>query len=189
MDEETQHAALRLEVMSMNTQICFAAALLFLLARQVGPKDVTQSSGRQTARKSAPAKCPVTLPSKAPDEARNLFGACCAHWNGQLFVGGLWPDGTVVFRPHGPGSIDPDGSLGMKFGWYRGEGLHGKLIIHGKRLDASAPPLRAFIPEGYADTGFQATGIIFPTEGCWQVTGEVAYARLTFVTRVIRSAD
>jgi hypothetical protein len=74
----------------------------------------------------------------------------------------------------------------MKFGWTRGEGLRGKLKIHGRRIDASAPPLRANIPDGYGDTGFQATALIFPTEGCWEVTGEVGETRLTFVTRVVR---
>jgi len=74
----------------------------------------------------------------------------------------------------------------MKFGWTRGEGLRGKLKIRGRRLDAPAPPLRADIPNGYGDTGFQATALIFPTEGCWEVTGEVADTRVTFVTRVVR---
>lgn len=63
--------------------------------------------------------------------------------------------------------------MGMKFGWLRGAGLRGKLNIFGKRLDASAPPLRANIPDGYGDTGFQATALIFPTEGCSEVTGEL----------------
>jgi hypothetical protein len=76
----------------------------------------------------------------------------------------------------------------MKFWWTRGEGLRGKLVIHGKRLDASAPPLRASIPEGYGDTGFQATAVTFPTEGCWEVTGQVADTRVTFVTRVVKLA-
>ena len=74
----------------------------------------------------------------------------------------------------------------MKFGWTRGEDLRGKLKIHGRRLDAPAPPLRANIPDEYGDTGFQATALIFPTEGCWEVTGEVAHIRVTFVTRVVR---
>jgi hypothetical protein len=99
-------------------------------------------------------------------------------------VGGLWPDGTVVFHPGGPGFILPDGSLSMKFGWLRGADLRGKLTVHGKRLDASAPPLRADIPKGYGDTGFQASALIFPTEGCWEITGEVGDTRVTFVTRV-----
>ena len=172
----------------MNTQICFGAIMLLLFSLRAGPNTPAQSNG-QDVEKAAPKKCAVTLPRKAPIEARELFGACCAHWNGHLFVGGLWPDGTVVVHPSGPGSIEPDGSLNMKFGWYRGEGLRGKLTIQGQRLDASAPPLRASIPDGYGETGFQATGIIFPTEGCWQITGEVADTHVTFVTRVLRGAD
>ena len=47
-----------------------------------------------------------------------------------------------------------------------------------------AAPLRARIPEGYGDTGVQATALIFPTEGCWEVTGKVDRANLTFVVKV-----
>jgi len=130
--------------------------------------------------------CRVTIGRKAPTLASQLFGAGSAHWSGNLYVGGLWPDGTIVFQDGGPGSIEADGSMGMKFGWFRGEGVRGKLNIHGKRLDGPAPPLRAHIPEGYGETGFQATGVIFPTEGCWEVTGEAGVASLTFVTRVVR---
>jgi hypothetical protein len=74
----------------------------------------------------------------------------------------------------------------MKIAWYRADGLRGRLSITGKRLDAVAPPLRAAIPSGYSDTGFQPSGIIFPTEGCWQVTGTVGTASVTFVTRVVK---
>lgn len=115
-----------------------------------------------------------------------MFAAGAADWNGHLFVGGLWPEGTIVFQPGGAGFVLPDGSLAMKFGWYRGSGLRGKLQIIGERLHGSAPPLRASIPEGYADTGFQATSLNFPTVGCWKVTGEVGDTRLPFVTRVVR---
>ena len=155
-----------------------------------------QSAASQPANKSAAATCPVMLPGSAVEfgqrtsgsEAMSRFEPGTSHWKPVLFVGpfGLWPDGTVVFRPGGPGSIEPDGSLSMKFGWTRGEGLRGKLKIHGKRLDAPAPPLRASIPEGYGNTGFQSTALIFPTEGCWEVTGEVGDKSLTFVTRVVR---
>ena len=56
----------------------------------------------------------------------------------------------------------------------------------GRRLDASAPPLRAEVSDGYGDQDFQASGVIFPTEGCWEITGQVGAARLTFVNVVIR---
>ena len=116
-----------------------------------------------------------------------MFGASAAHWNGHLFVGALWPDGTIVFQRDRLGSqLLPDGSVRVKIGWFRGPGLRGKLTIHGKRLDAPAPPLRASISDGMGDTGFQATSLLFPTEGCWEVTGEVGDTRLTFVTRVVK---
>jgi hypothetical protein len=162
--------------------------LVLLVVMLIGPDVFAQSERSKEANKSA-AACPVTLPRKAPSAAKNLFGAGAAHWNGELFVGGLWPDGTIVFEPGGPGTISPDGSMSMKFGWLRGAGLRGKLNIFGRRLDASAPPLRAHIPDGYGDTGFQATALIFPTEGCWEVTGEVGDTRVTFVTRVVRVAE
>jgi hypothetical protein len=95
----------------------------------------------------------------------------------------LWPEGTVIFEPGGPGTIYEDGSLGMKWGWWRG--VAGPLTIAGRRLDAAAPALRADIPEGYGDSGFQATGLIFPTAGCWEATGQVGQAELTFTTLVV----
>jgi hypothetical protein len=60
----------------------------------------------------------------------------------------------------------------MKFWWWRG--VDGELEITGRRLDANAPPMSASIPDGYGETGFQASALIFPTEGCWEVTGASA---------------
>ena len=60
------------------------------------------------------------------------------------------------------------------------------MSIDGRRLDAPAPPLRAAVPDGYGDRGFQGSGIIFPTEGCWEINGQVGAARLTLVNFVIR---
>ena len=89
--------------------------------------------------------------------------------------------------PKGAGAITPDGALEMKYPWFRGAGLAGKLIITGRRLDAAAPPLRVDIPSGSSVTGFQATALIFPTEGCWEITGKVGDTAVTFVNRVIRA--
>lgn len=120
--------------------------------------------------------CPVTKPNGSPSDLRR-------YGNEKLWTT-LWKEGTIIFRPGGAGFVLDDGSLKMKFGWWRG--VRGQLVIRGRRLDAPAPPLRADIPHGYGEIGFQATGIIFPTEGCWEVTGNVGDTNLTFVTRVIR---
>ena len=157
-----------------------AVGLAALVLICTGPHDVraNEPTDNQTA------SCEVTKPngSTPPGErpSPNLHG------NGSLWTG-LWPDGTVIFKPGGPGFVLEDGSLSMKFWWWRG--VKGKLTIEGKRLDAEAPPLRARIPDGYGDIGFQATSLIFPTIGCWEVTGRVGDASLTFITRVVKLED
>ena len=51
----------------------------------------------------------------------------------------------------------------------------------------TSPPLRADVPAGYPDTGFQPSGLMFPTQGCWSVTGRIGDGKpLTFVTFVLK---
>ena len=113
-----------------------------------------------------------------------------SYGNRLLSLFGLRPDGIVVFRPGGAGFITSDGSLGMKFGWMRG--VSGPLTITGHRLDGDALPLRADIPGGYGEVGFQSSALIFPTPGCWHVNahvGDRADSQLTFVTKVVKIGD
>ena len=70
---------------------------------------------------------------------------------------------------------------GNKMPWIRPAGV--QLIITGRRLDGPAPPLKTLIAGNYS-TSFQATGLEFPVEGCWQVTGEAGKKSLTFVMTV-----
>jgi hypothetical protein len=67
---------------------------------------------------------------------------------------------------------------GIKVGWFRPAGA--TLEISGHRLDAKAPPLESDIPCCYP-TRFQATGIYFPTEGCWEVNAKAEDKELSFV--------
>jgi hypothetical protein len=97
----------------------------------------------------------------------------------------LWPNGIVVLQEGGPGEIWPDGTLVMKFPWWRGEGVVGELELEGHRLDEQAAPLSADIPEGYGNSGFQASALIFPGPGCWQITATSGEAQSTLVTRVV----
>ena len=127
--------------------------------------------------------CPVTIGHPVPSGKpwrQLLFGWQRAHGNGSLWVGGLWPNGIVIITPD---DVEPDGRLGMKFGWYRL--TSGFLTITGRRLDAPAPPASG-LASGDRLTGFDASGVMFPTEGCWQVTGQVGRVTLTFVTFVIK---
>jgi len=120
------------------------------------------------------ASCPITSPNNSQPPG-STFGSVF-HGNGELWVG-LWDANVVVWKPEADGSID------AKFGWWRV--ASGDLRIDGRRLDAAAPPLTASVPDGYGPTGFQATGILFPSAGCWEVSGRVGKASLTFVTLVV----
>lgn len=122
--------------------------------------------------------CPVTLPngSPPPGEIPSLYH----HGNGKLWTA-LWESGIVRIAPV---NAQADGSLTMKWPWWRG--VEGALGVEGRRLNAPADPLRADIPDGYGPTGIQASGLIFPTAGCWQITASAGGAHLTIVVLVVR---
>jgi hypothetical protein len=75
------------------------------------------------------------------------------------------------------------GEEGIKTGWFRPAGAD--LMITGERLDGAAPPLDSSVPCCYP-TRFQASGLIFPTEGCWEVNAEADGELLSFVVWVER---
>jgi hypothetical protein len=103
-------------------------------------------------------------------------------WYGNSFLeAGLYPDGKITFAPGGAGFVDLDGALGIKFAWRRL--VPGRLEVGGRRLDGDAPPARAYLVD-YGNEGFQPTYLVFPTPGCWEITGGVGDARLTFVVLV-----
>lgn len=139
-----------------------------------------------------PDSCHVTRPNEivAGSSERNEE----SYGNALLSVGpfGLWPKGTVVFKPGGAGFQTKEGGLGMKFGWTRG--IQGKLNVTGRRIDADAPPLR-FETNQTNDahsTGFLASYLVFSSPGCWEVTAQVGDredSKITFVTRVEKIGD
>jgi hypothetical protein len=139
------------------------------------------SEAQQVAARLDDAKhCPVTIANGngPPGERRNSLD----HGNGALWT--VLPPGGIDRG----GTPEPDGSTSQKYPWWT-VGTEGDLTIQGRRVDASAPPLRARINSGVPDTpfatvpggSFWSSGIYFPTEGCWQVTGRVGRASLTFV--------
>ena len=73
--------------------------------------------------------CDHPAGARAIDLEDSLLGWESSFGVGELWVGGLWPDGVIAARPE---FLDKDGLVGMKFGWWRR--VAGDLTITGRRL-------------------------------------------------------
>ena len=135
--------------------------------------------------------CPVTFPNGwnhppalvdvlPNDQGERPSLSASEHGNGFLWIPGFPTGGKIAVHSE---HWDPDGSLRWKMGWWLG--VPGRLHITGRRLDAPAPPLEADIPEGYGGIGFQAAGLHFPSEGCWEVIGRVVSPNREASLRVV----
>ena len=177
---------------------CGLLAIAVVTACTGSPAVPHQAASHQAASRAAPprpqpltraaaSRCPKTIISRVagpPGVSPADMGppGMSAYGNGTLVVV-LDVHGVIVASGD---MVNPDGSIGWKFPWWRL--VYGHLAITGRRLDAPAAPLASFVPDGYGDIGFQASGVTFPSEGCWQVTGTIAHTSLTFVTLVIPQA-
>jgi hypothetical protein len=135
-----------------------------------------------------PPGCPVTLPTEPAFEAPEPYFAT-APWPGIFWFGAehLWTalDTNGVWEDL---SKNPDGYT-QKIMWWSSlfslkDELEPALVVFGRRLDAEAPALRFYgATNAMADDIGEAmlTGVDFPTEGCWEVTGQYKKTGLTFV--------
>ena len=73
------------------------------------------------------------------------------------------------------------GEEGIKVGWFRPAGE--MLEISGERVDDETVTLEAHIPCCYP-TRFQATGLKFPTGGCWEIRAKADESELSFLVKV-----
>lgn len=128
---------------------------------------------------NAPKDCPITKPvwAKPPADAAIPDAPAYSYY----FVNedqSIWASAGWAGTQGDPLRVSEEGS---KAGWFRPEGT--TLEITGQRLDGQAPALESDIPCCYP-TRFQATGIYFPTEGCWEVTAKAEDKELSFVVWV-----
>ncbi len=128
---------------------------------------------------NASAACPVTKPAwvLAPEDSAVLnppaYGYYFVNEDSSIWASAWWWE-KEEYPLHA-------GKNGNKVGWFRPEGA--VMEITGQRLDGQAPPLEADVPCCYP-TRFQASGLYFPTEGCWEVTAKAADSMLSFVVEV-----
>jgi hypothetical protein len=75
----------------------------------------------------------VTAPNGARVPWASVPPSSFDHGNAAISTA-LWPQGIVVVRPNGPGEVLADGSLRMKFLWFKRPGV---MTIKGRRLAVS----------------------------------------------------
>lgn len=120
-----------------------------------------------------PPACVVTEPIRAEpprDPNADPFGTGPWYINADRTIWAGW-DATRL----------KSGKGGNKVLWIRPQGT--RLTVAGRRLDAAASPLEVSIPSGYP-TGFQPSGLVFPSSGCWEITATSGPSKLVFVTKV-----
>jgi hypothetical protein len=150
----------------MRAHVWFVAVLL--IVGTVAPR-----AERATQDAPATSACAVsqTVTDRPPDDPHaSSFASPRGTWyaNNERTVWAWWW-----------GNVPP--SRSFKVLWVRPAGA--QLRVSGRRLDGPSDPLTAYIPEGYPWT-YQASGLSFPTPGCWQVEATVENARLEFVVQV-----
>jgi hypothetical protein len=146
-----------------------------------------QSAEHRSLSNSVPPSCNVTVPngSQPPDKTWGGSGSTAwkkaataySYGNGRLWTT-LPVDGKLHVVP------DEQGKLGEKWIWYRT--VHGRLSISGRRLDGPGDfrtgPLEEIVVG--RDTGLLVNDLVFPSEGCWQITGSAGETGITFVVNV-----
>jgi hypothetical protein len=168
-----------------RTLACAAALVATVVGCSQPPQATTPapaptSHAGAIPRQQTPSGCAVTIPNgngpPGEEPSPKFHGA-----------GALWTVLPADGIDRG-GQPEPDGSTSQKYPWWT-VGTTGQLTIQGRRPDTPAPTLRASVNNGAPESGFAevpggrfwASSLNFPTEGCWQVTGTVGHASLTFV--------
>jgi hypothetical protein len=128
---------------------------------------------------TARAACPVTEPAwvKPPEDTAVQgspgFGYYYVNEDSSIWAAAWW---TGEEESHLRVSEE-----GIKTGWFRPAGA--ELKVTGKRIDGEAPPFHFHAPCCYP-TRFQASGLYFPTEGCWELNAKAAESELSFIVWV-----
>jgi hypothetical protein len=99
---------------------------------------------------------------------------------------------TASFSSHWYRSADKRIWASAPARWFAGDHkvlwerpLGTQLKVTAKRLDGDAPPFKATLPDGYQSFDYQASGLNFPSAGCWEVTAQADQSQLQFTLDVL----
>ena len=141
-------------------------------ADPTAPSNTPIVSSTETASANA---CPLTEPTwaKFPEDSAiqdpPVYGYYFINEDSSIWASAWWTKEDENYLRAGED---------IKVGWFRPAGA--ELEVTGQRLDGEAPPLEFHAPCCYP-TRFQASGFIFPTPGCWEVTARADDRKLSFV--------
>jgi hypothetical protein len=149
---------------------------------------LTETAKSEIASRTPAADCLTTTAALLPFEAPSPYSPN-APWTGFFWFGSdyLWTalrtDGVWADLPH-----NKDGYT-QKIAWWSSmyslkDEPEPALVVMGKRLDAESPPLKFYgaTNASAADIGdAMMTGVVIPTSGCWEITGQYKKTELKFV--------
>lgn len=137
------------------------------------------------------ASCPITQPPESPFIPPTPYPAEPPPEYEEFWYG--TPELWTMLRVDGTWSSLPHNAAGytQKIAWWR-EGYdiytepNPELIVTGKRLEASAPPLlESRATNARTELGdLMMVGVDIPTLGCWEITGQYNGHELSFVVWV-----
>ena len=157
----------RSHVLKDHDRLFSAVAAALLLSCSLAKPDPTPTA-------TTVSGCPVTIAPTRVTPPQGIAPGPGLYGNDYLWAA-IPPSGvqSIVRRA--------DGLLIVKYMWWRL--VKGDLSVTGRRLDQDGPPAYAELADS-GDFGFQASGVVFPSPGCWEVTGTVAGHPLVFVVLV-----
>jgi hypothetical protein len=160
-----------------------AALFLMMLATGLGPRQQAAQANEISSLSSMLQDCAVTPYLTNFPTGPGTMTISNGDW--PVSFTETWYGNDALWAGLGPSTVGRwfAGEGGNKVLWVRE--IAGRLTVEGRRIDADAPPLTVSVPDGYGDQGIQASGVVFPTEGCWEVVGKVAERELRFVVAVL----
>ena len=153
----------------MRFRVSFGVALMIL--GMAAPRGQQATQDATTAAATGACAVSETVTDRPQDDPHaSSFASPSGTWyaNDERSIWAWWW-----------GNVPP--SRGFKVLWVRPAGA--QLHVTGRRLDGPAEPMIANIPDGYPHT-FLASGLTFPTPGCWKIEATAQNARLEFVVQV-----
>ncbi len=184
--KETAHRVVQSDALREGCMFLRLLPLLVLfLLSQASPTQQLAAGRPHTV----PKTCPVTSPSDQPFVPPPPYPPNApkgSFWFGTDQLWTLLPNDGIWGLPY------HDATFGQKLFFWRqgydwGNEPQPPLILTGRRLNATAPPLIGDpASNGYREDwkSFMVTGVNLPTVGCWEVTGHDQGHGLTFVVWV-----